>query len=118
MKRTLLILAISAAASFGAMALTPASYPGGEDAEKAYIAENLKYPPTSKANGIEGVVTVEFTVKPDGTIGNIRIKRMVDPDLEAEAIRLVKQMPKWTPAEDGGAPVESTATVSIPFTLE
>lgn len=92
-----------------------ASYPGGAEALQTYLTTNLQYPPEAKANGIEGVVSVLFVVKPDGTIGNIKIKRMVDPDLESEAIRLVKGMPKWTPASDGS---ESQEEVEIPFTLE
>lgn len=103
--------------SMGAWALTPASFPGGAEAEAAYITGNLKYPPTARDNGIEGVVSVVFTVKPDGSIANIKIKRMVDPDLEAEAIRLVKGMPAWTPANENGSPVESTAEISVPFRL-
>lgn len=118
MKKYLIILAASLGISLGAWAVTPASFPGGDDAVKEYITANMKYPQMAKDNGIEGVVSVIFTVKADGTIGNIKIKRMVDPDLEAEAIRLVKQMPKWTPANDNGAAVESTAEVDIAFTLE
>lgn len=56
-------------------------------------------------------------MKSDGSIGSIKIVRMIDPDLEQEAIRLVKSMPKWTPADDGGNPVDATATVAIPFIL-
>ena len=94
------------------------SYPGGEEALNSYITENLKYPASAKDNGIEGVVSVLFVVKPDGSIGNIKIKRMVDPDLESEAIRLVKGMPKWIPAENAGTPIESSAEIDVPFTLE
>ena len=119
MKKILLTLAaalgISAAAS---AAITPASFPGGAEAEKEYIATNMKYPPMAKENGVEGVVGVIFVVMPDGSIGNIKIKRMVDPDLESEAIRLVKTMPKWNPATDNGKPVESKAEVDVSFTLE
>lgn len=117
MKKILLTLAAVLGLGFGAMALTPASFPGGEEAQEQYILVNLKYPQTAKDNGIEGVVAVIFTVKVDGSIGNIKIKRMVDPDLENEAIRLVKQMPHWEPAMDNGTPVESTAEVDVPFTL-
>ena len=105
-------------ASILSMAATPASVPGGKAAEKEYIAKNMVYPERAKENGIEGVVGVVFTIKADGSIGNIKIKRMVDPDLEAEAIRLVKSMPRWTPADDGGSPVESTAEMEISFSLE
>lgn len=106
------------AAGFSAMAITPASFPGGAEAQEQYIQMNLKYPTAAKENGIEGVVAVIFTVKTDGSIGNIKIKRMVDPDLENEAIRLVKQMPTWIPATDNGKPVDSSAEVDVPFTLE
>lgn len=112
-----LAAALGISASAGA-AVTPASFPGGSEAETTYITTNLRYPPMSKENGVEGVVSVIFTVRADGSIGNIKIKRMVDPDLESEAIRLVKNMPKWTPASENGTPVESTAEVDIPFTLE
>lgn len=118
LKRLLLISGLALGLSSTALALTPASFPGGEEAQTQYIQVNLKYPATAKENGIEGVVAVIFTVRTDGSIGNIKIKRMVDPDLENEAIRLVKQMPAWVPATDNGQPVESTAEVDVPFTLE
>lgn len=86
MKKKVLTVAAALGISAGAWAVTPASFPGGAAAEKEYIAANLKYPQTAKDNGIEGVVCVQFTVKPDGSIGNIKIKRMVDPDLESESI--------------------------------
>ena len=122
MKKILSILASLAIAST-AMAQTaqsdtiPASYPGGENALSAYISKNLKYPQPSINNGIEGVVNVRFTVKPDGALDKFSIVRLVDPDLEAEALRLVKGMPAWTPATVGGAPVESQSNVEVVFTL-
>lgn len=103
--------------SVAALALTPASFPGGAEAQAEYISTNLQYPPMAKDHGIEGVVNVAFTVNPDGSIGNIKIIRMVDPDLEGEAIRLVKNMPRWTPAQDGANPVESTSEIAISFQL-
>lgn len=118
MKKIAAILAASALSLAASAAVTPASFPGGAEAQKEYITNNLKYPQTAKDNGIEGVVSVIFTVKADGSIGNIKIKRMVDPDLEAESIRLVKQMPKWTPASDNGTPVESTAEIDISFDFD
>lgn len=118
MKKRITTLITGIALTAAAWALTPASFPGGQDAYQTYISENLKYPPTAKENGIEGVINLQFTVKPDGSIGNIKVTRMVDPDLEAEAIRLVKNMPAWTPATDNGTPVESVGTLSVTFTLE
>lgn len=95
----------------------PASFPGGEKAMAAYLQKNLKYPQPSINNGIEGVVNVRFTVKTDGALDKLSIVRLVDPDLEAEAIRLVKGMPKWTPATVGGNPVDSESNVEVIFTL-
>lgn len=100
-----------------AMADSAPAYPGGDAALKSYFSENMKYPAVAKDNGIEGVVTVEFVVNADGSIGQIKIARMLDPDLEQEAIRLVKTMPKWTPAEKGGAPVAQSVTLPVEFTL-
>lgn len=118
MKKILLTVAIGAASAIGAFAGTPASFPGGEAARDAYISSHLQYPPQAKENGIEGVVCVLFTVKTDGTIGNIKIKRMVDPDLEAESIRIVKSMPAWIPATEADQPIESITEIEIPFTLD
>ena len=119
MKKALSILA-SLAIAGTAMAQSdtiPASYPGGDKAMAEYIAKNLKYPQPSINNGIEGVVHVKFTVKTDGALDKLSIVRLVDPDLEAEAMRLVKGMPAWTPATVAGAPVDSESTVVITFTL-
>lgn len=118
MKRLFFALAAMIFMIVGAKAAdTAPSYPGGDAAMKAFIEKNLNYPPEAKANGIEGVVNVGFIVKTDGTIGTIKIIRMVDPDLEQESIRIVKLMPAWNPATKDGVAVEAPAQVSIPFTL-
>lgn len=117
MKKLLLTIAMVLGIGAGASAADKPTYPGGQEALDTYIATNMKYPATAKENGVEGVVAVVFTVKADGTIGNIKIKRMVDPDLESEAIRLVKNMPAWTPADKNGTPVDAPAEVNINFEL-
>ena len=122
MKKAFSILA-SLAIAGTAMAQTapsdtiPASFPGGEKALATYIAKNLKYPQPSLNNGIEGVVNVRFIVKTDGALDKFSIVRLVDPDLEAEAVRLVKGMPAWTPATVDGNPVESQGNVEVVFSL-
>lgn len=118
MKKLIIILVAVIGLAVGAMGADKPQFPGGKEALDKYITENMKYPQAAKDNGIEGVVGVVFTVKADGTIGTIKIKRMVDPDLEAESIRLVKGMPKWIPADKDGKPVDAPAEVNVNFTLE
>lgn len=117
MKKLLMTILLAGGISLAASADSTPSFPGGEAAVEQYLAENIKYPAPAAENGIEGVVTVEFTVKADGTIGQIKIVRMLDPDLEQEAIRVVKNMPAWTPAEEGGKPVDKTVTLPVKFSL-
>ena len=93
-------------------------FPGGKSALDKYITSNLKYPAPSKENGIEGIVTIGFIVGTDGSISNAKVVKLIDPDLEKEALRLVKGMPNWEPAELDGSPIEAPAEVSIPFILE
>lgn len=116
--KKIIALAMILFSFIGVNAASVPVFPGGDTALTAYISENMQYPASAKDNGIEGVVSVVFVVRADGSIGNIKIKRMVDPDLESEAIRLVKNMPKWTPADRDGSAVESPAEVEIQFTLE
>lgn len=115
MKR-FLIGAAALVTALGAAASDP-QFPGGETALNEYIVANMKYPEAAARNGIEGVVTVECAIKADGTVGTIKIVRMIDPDLEQEAIRLVKNMPAWTPAEQNGTPVDATVTIPVTFIL-
>ena len=117
MKKILMSMAIGFGVTLCAFADSAPSFPGGEAAMEEYISANMKYPATARDNGIEGVVALETTVKTDGSIGQIKIVRMLDPDLEQEAIRLVKTMPAWTPAEAGGRPVEQKVIIPVKFVL-
>lgn len=117
MKKILMAIALGSGISMAARADSAPAYPGGEVAMEEYIATNMKYPSTAQDNGIEGVVTLEVEIKSDGTVGKIKIVRMLDPDLEQEAIRLVKTMPAWTPANKGGQNVDQTVTIPVKFTL-
>lgn len=110
-------MALLAFAATATAAKTDPAYPGGKEALDKFITDNLQYPETAKENGIEGVVNVGFTVKADGTIGSIKILRMVDPDLEQESIRIVKKMPRWNPGTVDGKAVDAPAEVSVSFIL-
>ena len=109
---------MAVAGFFGMYAAETPTFPGGDEALAKYINENTKYPSAAKENGVEGVVTVGFVVMTDGSLQNVKVVKMVDPDLEKEALRVVNGMPKWTPAEKNGTPVEAPSKVEIPFILE
>ena len=91
MKKLLATLAIAAGISGTALAGAVPEYPGGKEAMDKYIAENMKYPQAAIDNGIEGVVPVSFTVKADGSIGNIKIVRMIDPEIRSYTTRIVNK---------------------------
>ena len=93
------------------------SFPGGDEALMQYLADNVCYPEIAAEMGIEGVVTVEFTVKADGSIADAKIVRMVDPDLEEEALRIVNSMPRWNPASKDGVPADAWFSLPIKFIL-
>ena len=118
MKRLFITLAAAAVLGFSLNAADKPGYPGGDSALNQYIKANLKYPSYAMENGVEGVVTIGFVVAPDGSLSNLKVMKMVDPDLESEAMRLVEGMPKWIPAEKDGTPVEAPSQVNIPFILE
>ena len=94
------------------------SFPGGEEALKAYISQHTQYPEIAKENGVEGIVVVGFIVTTDGNIKDSKVVKFIDPDLEREALRVVNGMPAWIPAEVEGVAVEAPAKVDIPFILE
>lgn len=114
-----MIISVAVASVLGLRAEDKAAaYPGGKEAMDAFIAEKMVYPETAKENGIEGVVTVLFIVKSDGSIADIKIKRLIDADLENESVRIVKEMPKWIPGEKEGKAVDSPSEVDITFSLD
>lgn len=99
-----------------ALAASP-SYPGGEEALQLYFAKQTVYPKNAAANGIEGIVTVTCTINTDGTVSNPKVTNFIDPELEAEAVRLVSAMTGWIPAEENGKPVAATTEVNVKFEL-
>ncbi len=93
-------------------------FPGGQAAAFNYLKENLKYPPTAYQNNLEGTVHVSFVVNENGHLDNIHIKKSLTKGLAScdnEALRLVRQMPKWTPGIENGKPVKVLYTLPILF---
>lgn len=95
-----------------------AQFPGGDKALKSFLFNNLNYPKKAVKKGIQGTVLVEFVVEKDGTISNIRVKRSVSRELDAEAVRVVSIMPKWKPATLKGEIVRSLYRLPIHFALQ
>lgn len=93
-------------------------FPGGEMALRTYIANAVKYPVTAQEKGIQGKVYVTFVVGKDGFVKNTSIARGVDPSLDSEALRVVKNLPKWQPGKQKGVPVNVNYTVPINFKLQ
>jgi len=92
-------------------------YPGGIEALKQLLVDNVKYPEQAKKDKIEGKVFVSFIVDENGDVQNFKVERGVNPELDAEALRVVKLMKKWTPGKDAGKAVKVAFTIPIQFAL-
>lgn len=92
-------------------------FPGGQAAMSQFIVENVTYPQKARSNGIQGTVYVNFTIGEGGEITQVGIEKSVSPELDAEAIRVVNQMPRWKPGENKGKPVSVSMTLPIHFKL-
>ena len=94
------------------------SFPGGDAALMKYLSDNIRYPVIAAESGIQGRVIVQFTVRRDGTIDDVEVVRSADPNLDKEAIRVIKSMPNWTPGEQRGKKVNCKFTVPVVFKLQ
>lgn len=95
-----------------------AEFPGGKAELTKYLKKNLSYPQIAIDNNIQGNVVVKFVVSRTGEIKDVKVTRGVDPSLDEEAIRVVKSMPKWTPAEQRNKPCNSYFTLPVNFKLK
>ncbi len=105
---------------FVANPIRPPQFKGGYEAWEKFIAKHLNYPKEAIKQGIQGRVCIGATIKKNGSISKIKVIRGVHPLLDKEAIRLVKSMPKFTPAKDfdlGGKSIESSVILPIVFRL-
>ncbi|MBQ3324860.1 MAG: TonB family protein [Muribaculaceae bacterium] len=93
-------------------------FPGGDGALMRFINDNLKYPPEAFENRIEGKVIIQFVVTKTGKVGQVRVARAVNRDLDREAIRLCKMLPDFTPGRNAlGEPVSVWYTLPVSFKL-
>lgn len=93
------------------------SFPGGISGLMTYLNQNTRYPAVAQENGVQGRVVVSFVVGKDGHISDVTVLRSVDPSLDKEAIRVVRNMPRWTPGKQGGKPVRVRYNVPVSFRL-
>ena len=94
------------------------TFPGGDAALMKYLAENIKYPVSAQKAKEQGRVVVQFIVEKDGAVTSVKTVRSVAPALDAEAVRVIKAMPKWTPGRQGGQPVRVNYHVPVSFRLQ
>ena len=95
-----------------------AEFPGGQAALMKWLSNNIRYPEAAQQNDIQGRVIVKFVVEKDGSIGAASIVKGVDKDLDREALRVVKKMPKWQPGKNNGVAVRSYFNLPVTFKLQ
>lgn len=93
-------------------------FKGGDANEfSKWVNSNLVYPEIAKENGVQGRVTLQFTVNVDGSVTNVKVLRGVDSSLDKEAVRVVSNSPKWTPGKQRDRAVKVTYTFPVIFQL-
>lgn len=96
---------------------TMPQFPGGQEVLLKYLAANIKYPASAVKAKKQGRVIVTFIIQKDGSVTKAQIAKSVDPELDVEALRIVKAMPNWTPGTQDGKPVNVKYVIPIVFSL-
>lgn len=94
------------------------TFPGGNQVMMEYIAKNMKYPSAAIKSGTQGRVILSMVIDKEGNVTQPRVVKSVSPELDAEAIRLIKTMPRWIPAKQRGIPVNVKYTLPIMFMMQ
>lgn len=95
-----------------------AEFPGGLNELMKWLSDNVKYPENAFKNGVQGRVIVKFIIEKDGKIGDASILKGIDPQLDNEALRVVKEMPAWQPAKVNGEVVASYFNLPVTFRIK
>ena len=93
-------------------------FPGGEQALMKYLQSHINYPPMAAENNVQGKVVVQFVVDKTGKVGEVKVVRSVDKDLDREAVRVCKSLPKFTPGRQNGQAVSVWYTLPVTFKLQ
>ena len=94
------------------------SFPGGIEALKAYLAENVRYPKELEGTCIQGRVIITFIVEKDGRLSKAKVVKSVHPALDKEALRVVKKMPRWIPGQQGDRKVRVRYIIPVTFRIK
>jgi TonB family protein len=94
------------------------TYPGGDSALLEYISQNVKYPENAKKNNIQGKVILRFCITAKGNVDRVSVLRGVDPEIDAEAFRVVSSLPPFKPGRQGGKEVPVWYMVPVIFALK
>lgn len=94
---------------------TEVAFSGGYEGLRSYLIENLEYPERARRKGIQGEVYLSFVINKLGGIRDIQVVKGVEESLNQEAVRLIQQMPKWSPGTRRGYPIDTRHTMIIPF---
>ena len=92
-------------------------FPGGMKALMQYLQRSIRYPAICQQQGIQGRVIVQFVVEVDGSITDVQVLKRINPHLDKEAVRVISNMPKWTPAMQRGENVRVRFTLPVSFRL-
>ncbi len=93
-------------------------FPGGEAALLKWVSDHIRYPAMAQENNIQGRVTVQFVVTKTGKVGEVKVIRSKDPDLDKEAVRVVKALPDFVPGKMNGHAVNVWYTLPVTFKLQ
>ena len=96
----------------------PPQFPGGDAALMKYLSSHIQYPTMAQENNIQGKVVLQFVVEKDGHVGEVKVVRSVDKDLDREAVRVCKSLPKFTPGRQNGQAVRVWYTLPVNFKLQ
>lgn len=95
---------------------------GSQEQLEKYVQDNITYPESAKIDQIEGTVFVDFVIGSDGVVRDVEVSETTSDDvkqnLSEEAVRVVSNMPKWTPGKKGGKAVDTRVSLPITFQLE
>jgi len=94
------------------------TFPGGISKFNQYLVKNIRYPAHAIKYHIQGKVRLNFVIDKDGSISNVKVIRSVSKDIDAEAVRVLLNSPKWNPTKMCGKPVKTQYAIPVNFSLD